>query len=91
MPNQTKAALRVPVSPEGRCWAQFAIAPRDNVCVYPTATDATAAAADQVTLFQLSAAVPQKGEVAVFISKLSIVAFYILIRTSQGNAGLPFV
>lgn len=54
MPNQTsgpEAVLHVPVTTEGLCQAQFATAPLDNVCVYPTATDGTAAAADQVTRF----------------------------------------
>lgn len=115
MPNQTRgpeAVLHAPVTPEGLCQAQFATAPQDNVSVYPTATDETAAAADQVNKhlfkgiviidfckggklsavlsvipFQLTTPVQQKGEVAAFLSKQSIIAIYIQIHKSQVMQG----
>lgn len=75
-----EAVLHVPATTQAPCRAQYATAPLDSVSACPTATDGTAAAADQVTLDRFKciaatnfaeAAVQQRGDVAVFLPFLS--------------------
>lgn len=102
VPNQTKgpeAVLHVPVTPEGRCQAQFATAPQDNVSVYPTATDWTAAAAEQVNkLVKMyskcdfnpiprTSATEREG--CCVASKQSIVAIYNIVKSRKCR--IPFL